>query len=182
MLLQVIHYHLFRPIFMLLQRLFHTPILIVPGLRQYPLFFIFINPSRELLRICINQRMIIRLFINWPILSSMRINVVCFHIIAINDPIAYCMCVLSAIVFKDLSVKMLSEGSIREIARCLMQLAVIIAYLLLCLGWFRFWRQFRLCSIICLRLCTVVNKMFSIKLLLNFFIFPFLFHHRIPIP
>ena len=77
--------------------------------RQFPSRLIW---TQKLIRTGTNQRMIKGLFIHRPIIPSMRIDIMRFHVITINNAIIDSFRILSPIIFKNLPVKVLSKGRI----------------------------------------------------------------------
>lgn len=96
--------------------------------RQFPSRLIW---TQKLIRTGTNQRMIKGLFIHRPIIPSMRIDIMRFHVITINNAIIDSFRILSPIIFKNLPVKVLSKGRIWQVPWCLSKLTVIVAQLLL---------------------------------------------------
>lgn len=83
------------------------------------------------LRRAANQSAIEGFFIDWDVLTCMRIDVVSLHIVAINKAIIFVLGVISTVIFKALPIEILSEGSVRKISRLVPQIFMVLLHLFL---------------------------------------------------
>ncbi len=120
MLMQVIHNDLICMILMFFQWFFKTLVLFKSRLRYASVFLLLFQLCRirthKLFRVSTNKSMIKGFLIMRYILPCMRIDIMSFEIIPINDSIIRAMCIFPPIILKHLSIKILPECSIGQIS------------------------------------------------------------------
>lgn len=86
--------------------------------------------------------MIKGLFVDWDVVASVGIDIVCLQVVPIDEAISFVMNVLIAIVLEALSIEIFSKGCIRKVSRLLSEILMIIFHILLTLRLYRL-RRFR---------------------------------------
>jgi hypothetical protein len=72
-----------------------------------------------------DQGMVEGFFIDGEIFSCMRIDVMGFHIVSVNDAVSFMVGVIATIVFKALAVEIFTEGGVGEVAGLVSELFVV---------------------------------------------------------
>ena len=95
----------------------HQLLRVQPWLLQEsrPLLFQLLGRLGQLVRRAANQGVVEGLLVEREVVASVRVDVVCFEVVAVDDAVGLAANIVPPVVLEALSVEVLSEGSVRQV-------------------------------------------------------------------